>query len=235
MSEKDKEKKKIALKLSFSNLGDLPRRKEEPQMITEWNYTRIAIALVLLFILIVVGISILQNGDVPVVTGNNAQEKQIKEVQTNISHLPEKVTDSIVLKEKKQAVVSSLPDKKTTFTIPSAQISGSMKRAQLAKGIWKNEPFGKITGTIKVNSKEATGIFYFTELENMAGKAVFHIWKYKGDVIYKKKKDILEDHGKTYTSKLFTRRSIGPWSVETVDSNNRQLNVINFKVLAARN
>jgi hypothetical protein len=129
-------------------------------------------------------------------------------------------------------VISSPPNNEQTSIKTPAQIFGSIVRAQLAKGIWKNEPLGKITGPIRVNSEEATGIFYFTELENMQGKAVFHIWKYKGDVIFKKKKDVLEDHWKTYTSKLFTRRSVGPWSVETVDSNNQQLNVINFEVVS---
>ena len=233
MSEKDQEKKKVVLKLSFSNQETSSGKKEEPRMITEWNYTRIALALVTLLILIIVGINLFNDEDIEIITEKNAQEKLIKEAETNVSDLPVKATDSIVLKEKEQAVALSLADKKQTSTKTPAHNSGSVVRAQLAKGIWKNEPFRKISGTIKVNSKEATGIYYFTELENMKGEAVFHIWKYKGDVIFKKKKDVLEDNWNTYTSKLFTRRSVGPWSVETVDSNNRQLNVINFKVVLA--
>jgi len=233
MSEKDQEKKKVVLKVSFSNQENSSGKKEEPQMITEWNYTRIGIALVILLILIAVGINISLDDDIVEITEKSTQGKSIKKAETNISVLPSKATDSIVLKEKEQAVAPSLADKKQTSTKTPTHNSGSVVRAQLAKGIWKNEPFRKISGTIKVNSKEATGIFYFTELENMKGEEVFHIWKYKGDVIFKKKKDVLEDNWNTYTSKLFTRRSVGSWSVETVDSNNRQLNVINFKVVLA--
>ena len=233
MSEKDQEKKKVVLKVSFSNRDDLPGKKKEPQMITEWNYTRIGITLVVLLIFIAVGISFLHDDDIVEITEKSTQGKPIKEAETNISNLPSKATDSIVLKEKEQAVTPSLPDNKQMSTKTLTHNSGNVVRAQLAKGIWKNEPFRKIPGTIKVNSKEATGIYYFTELENMKGEAVFHIWKYKGDVIFKKKKDVLEDNWNTYTSKLFTRRSVGPWSVETVDGNNRQLNVINFKVVLA--
>lgn len=36
---------------------------------------------------------------------------------------------------------------------------------------------------------------------------------------------------KTYTSKLFTKNSVGVWTVETVDSNNRNLNAVNFEVV----
>ena len=229
MSEKDQEKKKVVLKVSFSNQEKLSGKKKEPQMITEWNYTRIAIVLVTLLILITVSISISLDDDIVEVAEKNTSGKPIKEAESNISNLPVKAAEAIVLKEKEQAVAPSVSDKKQT----PPHNSGSVVRAQLAKGIWKDEPFRKISGTIKVNSKEATGIYYFTELEHMKGEAVFHIWKYKGEVIFKKKKDVLEDNWKTYTSKLFTRRSVGSWSVETVDSNSRQLNVINFKVVVA--
>ena len=232
MSEKDQEKK-VTLKLSFSKKGDSLRRKEQPQMITEWNYMRIAYVLVTLLILIIVSINLFNDEDKEIITEKNAQGKLIKEAETNVNDLPVKATDSIVLKEKKQAVAPSQTNKEQASIKTSAHNRGSVLRGQLAKGIWENEPFGKITGTIEVNSKEATGIFYFTELENMKGVAVYHVWKYKGDVIFKKKRVVQDDRWKTYTSKLFTRRSIGSWSVETVDSNNRQLNVINFKVVAA--
>ena len=66
----------------------------------------------------------------------------------------------------------------------------------------------------------------------MKGKTIFHIWKYDGKTIFKKKREIQDNNWKTYTSKLFTKRSIGSWTVETIDSHNRQLNLINFKVVA---
>ncbi len=197
MSEKDQEKKKVVLKITVSNPKELSGNKEEPETITEWNYTRISIALiVLLGIFIAVVMSISQDDEIPVVS-------------------------------------SSLPVKKEVSNTPPAHNPGKVVSAQLAKGVWENKPFGKINNTIKVSDSEATGVFYFTELENMQNQAVFHIWKYKGEIVFKKKKNVLKDHWNTYTSKLFTTRTIGPWSVETVDSDNRQLNVINFNVVAA--
>jgi len=214
MSEKDKEKKKIVFRVSFSNQENMPGNRVEPQMVTEWNYLRIAIAGLVLIFLIVIGIIILQGDEKSATTGNNEQGKQIKQATT-----------------KDIEPDTNLADKKQAPTNKSAQIYDGLVRAKLATGIWENEPFGKITGSIKVNGEEATGIFYFTELENMKGKAVFHIWKYKGEVIFKKKRDIQENSWKTYTSKLFTKHSVGPWTVETVDSNKRQLNVIHFDVV----
>lgn len=227
MSVKNSEKKKVALKLRISNQKDLPGNKVEPQMITEWNYKRIFIALIIVLILIAVSLSLLWNKDVPEITENNSQ---IKQTSTNINSPAKKVG---VLKEKTPVTPSVQADKSPTPTQTSGQSIGSVVRAQLANGIWQNEPFSKITESIKVNSEEATGIYYFTELKNLKDKAIFHIWKYRGEVIFKIKKDVLKDPWKTYSSKLFTKRSIGPWSVEAVDSNNRQLNVINFEVVAA--
>lgn len=234
MSEQDQEKKKVVFKVNFSKQEEMPREKEEPQMVTEWNYMRIAIAGLVMIVLIAVGINISQDEEKSEVTGNNVQGKQIKEAKADSNPLAAKATGSAVSKVKKQAAISSQLGKKQTSTKKPTQISGGLVRAQLAKGIWKNEPFGNITGSVKVNGEEATGIFYFTELENMKGKAVYHIWKNKGEVIFKKKKDILENRWRTYTSKLFTERSVGSWTVETVDSNNRQLNVINFEVVAEK-
>lgn len=197
MSEKDQEKKQVVLKITVSNPKELSGNKEEPEMLTEWNYTRITIALVLLLgVIITLVMTISQDEEIPAVSSSLPIKKQIS---------------------KKSPVLSP----------------GKVVSAQLAKGVWENKPFGKINNTIKVSDSEATGVFYFTELENMKNEAIFHIWKYKGEVVFKKKKSVLKDHWSTYTSKLFTRRTVGPWSVETVDSNNRQLNVINFKVVAA--
>ena len=233
MSEKDKEKKKVVLKVSFSKREGLPNKKEQPQLITEWNYTRIAIALIILFILIATGVGLLLDDNKRVHPANIPQSKQTKDAQTTIRNVPDKAADSIVLKETKPLVDSSLSNKKQAVINTFTETLDNVVRAQLAKGIWKNEPFGKITDSIKVNSEEATGIFYFTELNNMKGQTVFHVWKHEGTIIFKKQRDVLEDSYKTYTSKLFTKRSVGSWSVETVDSNNKQMNVINFTVVEA--
>ena len=234
MSEENEEKKKVVLKVNFSKQGDMPSKKIESQMVTEWNYMRVAMAGVVMIILIAVGIYISRDEDKLVVAGNNRQGKQIIKDQIDSKPPPAKAADSVALKIKKQTVVLNQSAKKQTFRKSAVQIAGGLVRAQLARGIWKNEPFGNIHGTIKADGKEATGLFYFTELENMKGKAIYHIWKYKGEVIFKKKKDILDNHWRTYTSKLFTSRSIGPWSVEAVDSENRQLNIISFDVVAVQ-
>lgn len=231
MSEEDKEKKNVIFKVRFSNLKNMPSKQSEPQLVNEWNYQRIAIAGAVFIIVITVGINILWNEDVSVTTEEKVQEAQIKVAKTDITPLASQSTESSVSNTKKPASYTDLPDKKQTSSKNAAQTSGGLVRAQLSKGIWENEPFGKITGSIKVNNEEATGIYYFTELENMKGKTVFHVWKYKGDVIFKKKRNIQNNSWKTYTSKLFTRRSVGSWTVETVDNNNRQLNVINFDVV----
>ena len=231
MSEEDKEKKKVVFKVSLSNQRNVPNNQAEPQLVNEWNYKRIAIAGAAFIIIIAMGINILWNEDKSATTEKKVQETRIKEVKTDVNPLALQGTETIVSNTKKLAENTVLPDNKHDSSKNSAQISGGLVRAQLSKGIWENEPFGKITGSIKVNNKEATGIYYFTELENMKGKTVFHVWKYKGDVIFKKKRGIQDNSWKTYTSKLFTRRSVGPWTVETLDSNGRQLNVINFDVV----
>jgi hypothetical protein len=234
MSDKNQEEEKeVLFKLRFSKQKDSSKTTDQPQMISEWNYTRIGSALIGLFVLVAIGISIFLIEDSPTEPKKNSQSIQIQKIETNISQLPTAPPDTNVIKETQSPVIVKLPTITQTSKETPAQISGSVVRALLAKGIWQNEPFRKISGTIKVNSKDATGIFYFTELENMKDQSIFHIWRYKGDIIFKKQKHVTENQWQTYTSKLFTKRSIGSWSVETVDSNNRQLNLINFNVVSA--
>jgi len=231
MTEENKENKKVLFRVSFSHRGDMPGNKVAPQMVTEWNTKRVSIAGLALIVLIAVAIDIFWNRDESPVTSDNLQEKQITDAKIDVKLPPVNSSEPVTSTEKEQVAISVIAAKKQSSSKKTIEISGSLIRAQLAKGIWKNEPFGIITESVKVNDLKATGIFYFTELENMKGTSIFHIWRFKGDVIFKRNKDIQENSWKTYTSKLFTKNSVGAWTVETVDSNDNRLNIINFDVV----
>lgn len=230
ISMSEEEKKQVVLKLRFSKHEATPKRGEPPQMVTEWNYMRIALALLILFGVIALAISFFgDEGDLEP-SGDNVQAKQDR---NNVNHHLSDISADSTVKEKKQVVVSKFQSEKQSSIEISPQAVGRVVRAQLAKGIWENKPFGITSEIIYVDSEKATGIFYFTELEDMKDKAIFHVWKYEGDVIFKRKKVVPDHNWKTHTSKLFTRRSVGSWSVETVDSHNQQLNIIYFEVVAS--
>ncbi len=225
MSKENKEKKKIALKINVSKKSDTLKNQAPPKIITEWNYTRIVLALLLVIGLIIVGINFFRDKDKSITT-------EITTQNNNLEIVANKNTDPVFLPDNEYKIISTQSENHQNSASDPDPASDELVHAQLAKGIWNDRPFGNITESIKVNDEEATGIYYFTELENMKGKTVFHVWKFEDKIIFKKQKDIVEAHWKTHTSKLFTKRSVGFWSVETVDSNNRQLNVINFEVVA---
>ncbi|MGR9100182.1 MAG: DUF2914 domain-containing protein [Gammaproteobacteria bacterium] len=223
MSEEAKEKKKVVFKVNFSK-EDAQPKNSEPKYVTEWNYIRIAGAVLAMLILILIGIKI-SGDDEPVTAGGDADSVSREDKIPPVSATSK--TGAGDVNPAANAVDGGAVETK------SISAAGGVIRAQLAKGIWENEPFGDVSLPVIVSSREATGVFYFTELENMQGKDVYHIWKRDGEVIFRMKKNVTDRRWKTYTSKLFTPRLTGSWTVETTDGGDRRLNVIHFDVVAA--
>ncbi|MGR9072102.1 MAG: DUF2914 domain-containing protein [Gammaproteobacteria bacterium] len=227
MSEEAKEKKKVVFKVNFSK-EDAQPKNSDPKYVTEWNYIRIAGAVLAMLILILIGIKI-SGDDEQVPAGGDADSVSREDKVPPVSSTS-KTGAAAVGRDGNPAANAVDGAAIETKSIPAA---GGVIRAQLAKGIWENEPFGDVTLPVIVSSREATGVFYFTELENMQGRDVYHVWKRDGEVIFRMKKNVTDRRWKTYTSKLFTPRLTGSWTVETTDGGERRLNVIHFDVVAA--
>ncbi len=115
-------------------------------------------------------------------------------------------------------------------TINTEALNPHITRAQLARGINKLEPFGKIELPILVDTSKAQSIIYFTEVNNMSGRTVFHEWLKEGKSIFKKKVIIRGNRWRFYTSKLFPYNSAGQWQVRISNAQGDILHKINFSV-----
>jgi hypothetical protein len=113
----------------------------------------------------------------------------------------------------------------------NAELPRGVTRARLAQGVANREPFGQVERPVKVNKDFAVGVFYFTDLNGMKGQTVLHRWKRKGKVVFEKKKVILGNRWRTYTSKLLTAYSTGSWVVELINEDGVPLHVIEFEVV----
>jgi len=112
----------------------------------------------------------------------------------------------------------------------SEQLHPNISRARLAKGMKNKEPYGNVELPFLVNSEQAEGLFYFTEINNMKGGTVFHEWLKEGESIYKRKIKIRGNRWRFSTSKLFNNKHIGEWQVRTLDKQGKVLNKIGFMV-----
>ncbi len=243
-------------KLSIKVKSKTERRiMEEPQMevITEWNIKRIFIALLVLLLLVIIpGYYLnslnedpaLKDIKQPVITTETitpAPKTEMSVIKPDIVEVIKPLKDEVIKSEdtqlKKEVI---LPEKiksvaQTSAKSVSEQLHPNISRARLAKGMKDKEPYGNVELPFLVNSEQAEGLFYFTEINNMKGDTVFHEWLKDGKSIYKRKIRIRGNRWRVSTSKLFNNKHTGEWQARTLDAQGIILNKIDFLVTVNKN
>lgn len=107
-------------------------------------------------------------------------------------------------------------------------------RALLAYKIINREPVGTINSSVKVSKTKAVWVNYFTELEGMNNKTIYHEWIKKGRVVYRPRLKISAYRWRTASRKLFNHSAKGHWHVRTVDEQGRLLNQKEFNIILDR-
>ena len=201
-------------------------------MVTEWNYGRLALVAGLLLVLVFVFYGIFTGSD----TASETAAEVPRDAPVVIRQAIEPISSPRNIQ--KQGVGGQTKQENTRLTVKqkrapavNAELLRGVTRARLAQGVANREPFGQVEQPVKVNKDFAVGVFYFTELSGMKGQTVSHRWKRKGKVIFEKKKVILGDRWRTYTSKLLTAYSTGSWVVELIIEDGVPLHVIEFEVV----
>ena len=235
-------------KLSIKVKSKTERRiMEDPQMeiITEWNIKRIFTALLVLLLLVIIPgyylnslneDPLLKDIKQPAITAETitstpkAEISVIKpEIVEVIKSEDTQLKKEVILPEKIKSVAQ------TSAKSVSEQLHPNISRARLAKGMKDKEPYGNVELPFLVNSEQAEGLFYFTEINNMKGNTVFHEWLKDGKSIYKRKIRIRGNRWRVSTSKLFNNKHTGEWQARTLDAQGKVLNKIDFLVTVNKN
>ena len=132
--------------------------------------------------------------------------------------------------EAKTLVIDKAEHSPQTHFPKTEPLNPHIARAQLARGINKLKPYGRIDFPFLVENSKTRGLYFFTEIIDMRGSTVFHEWLREGKSIYKRKMIIRGDRWRFYTSKLFTRTSVGQWQVRVITKQGEVLHKINFSV-----
>ena len=204
-------------------------------MITEWNYKRIFIAVLLAVIFIALPFYLLneQPAQTPIKVAEDtkilAAEKPIKPTIKKVIEVVKPMVDTnnkldISIKESKPEVTANV---KTLIKVTNDKIV----RALLTTGLNNKEPINSIKSALTATTEKAAGLYYFTEIVGMKGQALYHHW-FKGDkVVYKRKINILGNRWRASTSKMIPFAKAGIWRVRLVDKQGIILNEIQFKVI----
>lgn len=202
------EKKNIIIKVKYptpTGISDIPRSAADK--ITEWNIRRIAylsVAVLLSFI----GFYYLLGSD-----NEPAPQKMVQST-------PSQQTEFAA----KTAVTPPVIAPPTSAISPVVtQAPKQVVRARLTHKVAKNEPGSAINLPLKINRKEAIGIYYFAELTGMKGQTVYHEWLLNDNTVSRKKVNISSDPWRTSSKQVITYTMNNDWKVRIVDNSGKVL------------
>ncbi len=130
-----------------------------------------------------------------------------------------------------QATARHHMDAEAGMTMASVQDSmstGSVARATITSDVQNREPVDSLSTVTTDDSK----VFYFTEIQDMAGHTVTHRWEYNGQVMAEVDFEIGGPRWRVYSSKTMTPDRVGNWKVSVVDEDGSPLSVNTFSYVA---
>ena len=102
---------------------------------------------------------------------------------------------------------------------------GSVTRAVFAKHIVKREPVDVITAL----SSDVQGVYFFSELKDMAGHTVTHRWEYNGQRVGYTEFKVMAPYWRAWSYRKILPGSAGTWNVKVLNTRGE---VIGEKTLA---
>ncbi len=92
---------------------------------------------------------------------------------------------------------------------------------------------GEPVDSISTVTADDSKVFYFTEIQDMAGHTVTHRWEYNGQVMAEVDFEIGGPHWRVYSSKTMMPYWVGEWKVSVIDENGSPLSVSTFSYSAS--
>ena len=103
-----------------------------------------------------------------------------------------------------------------TLSVPFAMAEGTVARALFASEVLDREPIDELGDVIKVEYGEIQRVYFFTDLRDMEGGQVTHVWKLDGVIEAEIPFDIGGDRWRVWSSKRLMPGFDGKWSVDIV-------------------
>ncbi|AMK78637.1 MULTISPECIES: DUF2914 domain-containing protein [Methylomonas] len=209
----------------------------EPQTVTVWHIRRILVAVLALVLMAILLFSWFGGDDEDSHTQIDATEKvqqfnkpDVEVVAQQESATVEKPVPAIVRKE---SVNSESVKKIDTIKKPAAIIfDRKIIRASLNSKPKDDEPGEPIKSPLRVIPNQTTEVFYFSEIKNMKGKALYHQWSRNGQIVQQKQLDLKDKIAKVWTSKTLSVKDKGEWQVQLTDKKGKVYSEVNFLVNA---
>ena len=113
-----------------------------------------------------------------------------------------------------------------------AQIdTGKISRAVLTRKVSKREPTYVFAADIRLSQFDE-GLSFFSEIKNLQGQQVKHIWSFEGEIMAEITLDVTSPRYRTYSTKNIMNTQTGHWRVDVVDEQGNLIAQKEFRILA---
>ena len=106
-----------------------------------------------------------------------------------------------------------------------------VSRAVLTREVVDREPVNVFKADVRLNEFTETMAF-FSELKNMQGQTVKHVWRYENEVLDSIELGVTSPRYRTYSNKTILPEQVGNWRVDVVDEQGHLLAQKEFRILA---
>ena len=155
----------------------------------------------------------------------------------NIEQVP--TTDLLV--DTDVAAISETALSSTQGFAPLAQLASvalgaqidtdKISRAVLTRKVSKREPVNVFAADIRLSQFDET-LSFFSELKNLQGQQVKHVWFFEDDIVAEIELDITSSRYRTYSTKNIMDSQIGQWRVDVIDEQGQLIAQKEFRILA---
>jgi len=147
-----------------------------------------------------------------------ATDNQTPETET----ASEKPAEQKVFAESAQVASVAIGAKIDTATI---------SRAVLTRSVSNREPTNVFAADVRLSQFEES-LSFFSELKNLQGQQVKHIWLFEGEVMAEVSLKVTSPRYRTYSTKNIMDSQLGNWRVDVVDERGLLIAQKKFRILA---
>lgn len=133
---------------------------------------------------------------------------------------PPLIEESAIAVKQSRTQISRAPepsDKQPMQRDVNQSLSVHVSRAHLAFKIKNREPVNIVERVVPVNPNGIEKINFFTELKNLKGQAIRHIWFHNDKQVSSIQFNVRGNRWRVYSSKLLDKSALGRWEVQVVN------------------
>lgn len=136
-----------------------------------------------------------------------------------LTHSTQQVAAVVTAEKAPLAATDSAAEKSTTAKATRVVASPeNVARAALASSIRGGVPKTELKQTfVSLKKLPSRYVYFFTEVNGLKGKTLYHAWKYRGKKVTEIKIKVGDSAWRSYSGKAMSKKKLGAWEVTLLD------------------